>query len=286
MNLLERVLTLLGANLNTVVEKADDPERVLRQLQIDMRNQLVQVKTQVATAIAESHKLQRRSQERKEEADKWLKKAELAVQQGNDNTAREALTHYNDINRQLQRYQQQRENQEQLVGTMRNALRQLEAKIAEVDTTLDLLATRKRNALIQQRVYEALNKSASVREREQTTKAQDALLDAEAHAQALTHLQKHTFDAQIDQLNAEQEIEHQIQAIKEKNTLPPQSLRANEERRQTSPLTFSPQPLEKTNLPHQPRLRKAETQTGPTTSEDLDIEQLKESLNTRKTPGS
>jgi phage shock protein A len=286
MNLLERVLTLLGANLNTVVEKADDPERVLRQLQIDMRNQLVQVKTQVATAIAESHKLQRRSQERKEEADKWLKKAELAVQQGNDNTAREALTHYNDINRQLQRYQQQRENQEQLVGTMRNALRQLEAKIAEVDTTLDLLATRKRNALIQQRVYEALNKSASVREREQTTKAQDALLDAEAHAQALTHLQKHTFDAQIDQLNAEQEIEHQIQAIKEKNTLPPQSLRANEERRQTSPLTFSPQPLERTKLPHQPRLRKAETQTGPTTSEELDIEQLKESLNTRKTPGS
>src|SRR2546421_9578537 len=102
MNLLERVLTLLGANLNTMIEKADDPEQVLRQLQLDMRNQLVQVKTQVATAIAESHKLQRRSQERKEEADKWLKKAELAVQQGNDNTAREALMHYNDINRQIQ----------------------------------------------------------------------------------------------------------------------------------------------------------------------------------------
>ena len=55
MNLLERVLTLLGANLNSMIEKADDPEKVLRQLQLDMRNQLVQVKTQVATAIAESH---------------------------------------------------------------------------------------------------------------------------------------------------------------------------------------------------------------------------------------
>jgi phage shock protein A len=192
MNLLERVLTLLGANLNTVVEKADDPEQVLRQLQIDMRNQLVQVKTQVATAIAESHKLQRRSQERKGEADKWLKKAELAVQQGNDDTAREALTYYNQINRQIQRYQQQQENQGQIVGTMRNALRQLEAKIAEVDTTIDLLATHKRNTLIQQRVYEA----------------------------------------------------------------------------------FSPQPLERT-MPNQHRLRKAETQTEPTTSKDLDIEQLK-----------
>ncbi len=166
MNLLERVLTLLGANLNTVVEKADDPEQVLRQLQLDMRNQLVQVKTQIATVIAESQKLQRRSQERKEEADKWLKKAELAVQQGSDNIAREALTRYNEINRQIERYQQQRENQEQLVGTMRNALRQLEAKIVEAGTTIDLLVTHKRTALMQQRVYEALNKSSISRNKD------------------------------------------------------------------------------------------------------------------------
>jgi len=76
MNLLERVLTLLGANLNTMIEKADDPEKVLRQLQLDMRNQLMQVKTQVATAISESHKLQKRSKEKVAEAEAWLKKAE------------------------------------------------------------------------------------------------------------------------------------------------------------------------------------------------------------------
>jgi phage shock protein A len=178
MNLLERVLILLGANLSTVVEKADDPEQVLRQLQLDLRNQLVQVKTQVAIAIAESQLLQRRGQERKEEADKWLKKAELAVQQGNDNTAREALTHYNEINRQIQRYQQQRENQEQLVGTMRNALRQLEAKISEVDTTIDLLATRKHNALIQQRVYEALNKNTTSRDKDLNIEQLKEILDS------------------------------------------------------------------------------------------------------------
>src|SRR6266705_5796915 len=92
MNLLERVLTLLGANLNTMVEKADDPEKVLKQLQLDMRNQLVQVKTQVATAIAESHKLQSRSKEKTAEAETWLRKAEQAIQQNNDDGARAALT--------------------------------------------------------------------------------------------------------------------------------------------------------------------------------------------------
>src|SRR5712691_4623556 len=152
MNLLERVLTLLRANLNSMVEKADDPEKVLQQLQLDMRNQLVQVKTQVATAIAESHKLQSRSKEKKAEAETWMRKAEQAIQQNNDDAARAALTRHNDIIKQVQRYQQQQEEQEQLVVTMRSALRQLEVKISEVETTIDLLISRKRNALIQQRV--------------------------------------------------------------------------------------------------------------------------------------
>ena len=135
MNLLERVLTLLRANLNTVVEKADDPEKILRQLQLDMRNQLVQVKTQVATAIAEGLKLRKRSEERQAEAAVWMRKAEQAIQQRNDDIARTALTRYNDFTRQAQRYQQQQKEQEQLVQTMRSALRQLETKISEVALT-------------------------------------------------------------------------------------------------------------------------------------------------------
>ncbi|GAC1696565.1 MAG: hypothetical protein PVS3B3_21620 [Ktedonobacteraceae bacterium] len=111
MNLLERVLTLLRANLNTVVEKSEDPEKVLRQLQLDMRNQLVQVKTQVATAIAEGHKLQKRSKERVAEAELWMKKAEQAIQQDNDDAARSALTRYNDFTKQAQRYLQQQKEQ-------------------------------------------------------------------------------------------------------------------------------------------------------------------------------
>src|SRR6266700_3766814 len=93
MNLLERVLTLLRANLNTMVEKSEDPEKALQQLQLDMRNQLMQVKTQVATAIAESLKLQKRQKERQTEATIWLKRAEQALQQHNDQAARDHLSH-------------------------------------------------------------------------------------------------------------------------------------------------------------------------------------------------
>lgn len=275
MNLLERVLTLLRANLNSVVERADDPEKTLRQLQLDMRNQLVQVKTEVAKAIAEGHTLQKRRTTRQAEADSWLRKAEQAVQQGNDTAARAALTHYNDINKLAQRYQQQKKEQEQLVLTMRNALRQLEAKLTEVDTTIELLATRKRNALIQQRVVDALNKTGGIKSQKQVETAQDAVMDAEARASALVDLQSLNPEAQLAQISAEQEIEHQLQQIKSKHTVYQEPSSNND--RHTSPLVHlqhdSSTKRQSRNSSHQ-----MHTPAEPSSDEDLDLEYLKKLL--------
>jgi len=221
MNLLERVVTLLRANLNTVVERSEDPEKTLRQLQLDMRNQLVQVKTEVAKAIAESHVLQKRSEAKKAEADSWLKRAELAVQQGKDENARAALVQYNDLNKVVQRYLNQKKEQEQMVVTMRSVLQKLELKITDVDTTIELLETRKRNALIQQRVYDALNKANS--KQGATSKAQESVMDVEARARALADIEQQDFEQQLDSLDTEQSIEKQLQHIKT--------------RRQTGPLS-------------------------------------------------
>lgn len=264
MNLLERVLTLLGANLNAMIEKADDPERMLRQLQLDMRNQLVQVKTQVATAIAESHKLQKRDKEKTAEAEVWLKKAEQAVQQNNDEAARKALAHYNDILKQAKRYQQLQKDQEQLVMTMRGALRQLEAKIAEVETTIDLLVTRKRSALIQQRVFDALSKTGSPKEKERTSRAQDAVLEAEARARALADLHNRDLTTQLDQLTEDLVIERQMNELKtkkSKNPLHPPLL--HEGNGTPSPL-IPPQPQSGKPMKKEVENRSEEAPTVPT----------------------
>ena len=213
MNLLERVLTLLRANLNAVVEKSDDPEKTLRRLQLDMRNQLVQVKTQVATAISESRKLQARAAEKRAEASTWYKKAEHAVQHNNESAARDALARHNDLLKLAERYQQQQQEQDQLVATMRSVLRQLESKIAEVEATIELLVTRKRSALLQQRVYDALNKSGSSADREKANRAQDAVMEAEARARAMADLHKRDLDFQLDQLSEEQTLDQQLNEL-------------------------------------------------------------------------
>ena len=272
MNLLERVLTLLRANLNAMVEKADDPEKVLKQLQLDMRNQLMQVKTQVATAISEGRKLQSRAKEKKAEAEIWHKKAEQAILHNNDAAARNALSRYNEVIKQAQRYQQHQQEQEQLVSTMKGVLQQLEAKISEVETTIELLATRKRNALLQQRVYDALNKSDGMKDTQQSYRAQDAVMEAEARARAMADLHQRDLDVQLEQLSQEQLLERQLDELKATKRLAKELPLLHEGNPHLSPLIPS-QPQENTPArKHPERHESPEAQAGV---KELDIVQLK-----------
>src|ERR1700687_1142549 len=91
MALMERVATLVRANLNDLIDKAEDPEKMLKQVILDMQNQLMQVKTQVAIAIADQHVLAKKQTENEERAVEWVRKAELAVGKGEDDLARGAL---------------------------------------------------------------------------------------------------------------------------------------------------------------------------------------------------
>jgi phage shock protein A len=275
MNLLERVLTLLRANLNAVVEKSDDPEKTLRRLQLDMRNQLMQVKTQVATAISESRKLQARAGEKRSEANTWYKKAENAVQHTNESAARDALTRYNDLVKLADRYQQQQQEQDQLIATMRNVLRQLESKIAEVEATIELLVTRKRSALLQQRVYDALNKTGGGVDKEKANRAQDAVMEAEARARAMADLHARDLDFQLDQLSEEQGLDQQLNEIKRRQGgQEPQLLQ--EGKTHPSPL-LDPRP--QNNEPSKRRASAKKTASEPdqetSPSGQLNIEELR-----------
>ncbi|MDQ2903444.1 MAG: PspA/IM30 family protein [Ktedonobacteraceae bacterium] len=283
MNLLERVLTLLRANVNTMVEKADDPEHVLRQLQQDMRNQLMQVKTQVATAIAESHKLQSRYKEKLAEAEVWQRKVEQAIHQKNDTAARAALTKKNDSMRLAERYRQQQKEQDQFVLTMRGVLSQLETKIGEVEATVDLLTTRRRNALVQQRTYDALSKAGSPQGKERVAHALDALMEAEARARAQAELHSRGLDVELAQISEEQLVEQQLNELKSQMHTPPaRRPLLHEGHAQPAPLIVPP-PQDagpaREPLPEPVPAEDGQRQTLPQAlAKDLNAEQLKKLL--------
>ena len=148
MALLERVGTLLRANLNDLIEKAEDPQKLLRQLVLDMENQLLQVKTQVAIAIADQHLLEKKKREHAENAASWRQKAELAVSKGKDDLARAALERSLSQDQIAHGFAQQLEDQQTEADTLRCALRKLDQKLTETRSRCDLLIAQDRRARV------------------------------------------------------------------------------------------------------------------------------------------
>ncbi len=107
MALLDRVCTLIRANLNDLVEKAEDPEKMIKQVLLDMENQLLQLKTQVAVAIADQHMLEKKKKENEGATADWMRKAERAVDKQQDGLARVALERQRSSQQLAQSYQEQ-----------------------------------------------------------------------------------------------------------------------------------------------------------------------------------
>jgi phage shock protein A len=155
MALLERVSTLLRANLNDLIEKAEDPERMLKQIVLDMENQLMQVKTQVAIAIADEHLLEKKRAEQIEQAAEWRRKAELAVEKGHDDLARAALERALSHDELVAGFTTQAEDQKHEADNLRQALRKLDQKLGETRAHCEMLVAEHRRAKVVGRATEA-----------------------------------------------------------------------------------------------------------------------------------
>jgi len=146
MALLERVATLIRANLNDLVDKAEDPEKMIKQVILDMQNQLLQVKTQVAIAIADQHLLENKQKENEEKVGEWTRKAELAVGKKEDDLARGALHRVESYRELAASFAQQVGDQKAQVENLKTALRKLEQKLDEAQGKADLLVAQQRRA--------------------------------------------------------------------------------------------------------------------------------------------
>jgi phage shock protein A len=146
MALLERVSTLVRANLNDLVDKAEQPEKMIKQVILDMHNQFLQVKTQVAIAIADQHLLEKRRKENEDKVGEWMRKAELAVDKRQDDLARAALERVESFRELTDGFAQQITDQKAQVENLKTALRQLEQKLTEAQAKADLLIAQHRRA--------------------------------------------------------------------------------------------------------------------------------------------
>ena len=146
MALLERVATLVRANLNDLIDKAEEPEKMIKQVILDMQNQLMQVKTQVAISIADQHLLEKKQKENHDKHAEWVRKAELAVDKKQDDLARAALERSISYKQMAESFEQQIADQRTQVENLKSALHQLEQKLAEAEAKSDMLIAQHRRS--------------------------------------------------------------------------------------------------------------------------------------------
>jgi phage shock protein A len=148
MALMERVATLLRANVNDLIDRAEDPEKMLKQLLLDMENQLLQVKTQVAVAIAGQHLLDRRQKEEQAAAVNWRAKAELAVSKGEDELARLALERALSHDEMAGGFAHQGAAQTAEADNLRATYNQLQTKLQQTQAQAEMLMAEHRRARV------------------------------------------------------------------------------------------------------------------------------------------
>jgi len=216
MALLERVSTLVRANLNDLIDKAEHPEKMIKQVILDMHNQLLQVKTQVAIAIADQHLLEKRRKENEDKVAEWMRKAELAVDKKQDDLARVALERVDSYRTLTEGFAQQITDQKAQVDNLKTALRQLEQKLTEAEAKADLLITQHRRARAVGKASDAKMAAGNGSSAAAFDRMKHKVAHSEALSQAKSEIAADNMEERLAVLEKEDRIEQLLVELKTK----------------------------------------------------------------------
>jgi phage shock protein A len=218
MSLLDRVSTLIRANLNDLIDKAEDPEKMIKQVILDMQNQLIQVKTQTAIAIADQHVLEKKQKDNADKEAEWLRKAELAVDKKQDDLARAALERSMSFRKMTGSFDSLVADQKVEVENLKSALHKLEQKLAEAESKSEMLIAKHRRARMLAKASDAQmaigDRSNSATFDRMRTKVQRA----EAVSQVKAEMAGDNVEDKLAALEKQDEIEKLLNDIKARRT--------------------------------------------------------------------
>jgi len=216
MALLERVATLVRANLNDLIDKAEEPEKMIKQVILDMQNQLLQVKTQVAIAIADQHLLEKKQKENADKIAEWMRKAELAVDKKQDDLARASLLRVESYRELMENFAQQVTDQKAQVENLKTALRQLEQKLAEAEARADVLIAQQRRARAVSKASDARMASGDGSKAAAFDRMKRKVAHSEAMSQAKSEIAADNIEDRLAALEKQDRIEQLLAELKQK----------------------------------------------------------------------
>jgi phage shock protein A len=216
MALMERVGMLVRANLNDIIDKAEEPEKMIKQVILDMQNQLLQVKTQVAIAIADQHLLEKKRKENLDKSADWTRKAELAVDKKDDDLARAAIERSLSYRSLAENFGEQVADQTVQAENLKSALRKLEQKLAEAQAKSDVLIAQHRRARALNKAGDARLAMGNASSAEAFDRMKGKVQRTEALSQAKAELTGETIEDRLALLEKEDEVTRLLAELKSK----------------------------------------------------------------------
>jgi phage shock protein A len=214
MALLERVATLVRANLNDLIDKAEDPEKMIKQVILDMENQLLQVKTQVAIAIADQHVLDRKLKETGEQEQQWMRRAELSLDKHDDSLARAAVERSMSYKSMAESFRQQVEDQKTQVENLKSALLKLQQKLVEAKARAEALLTQHRRSRSANKAHAAGQTVGASPNASAFDRMKGKVAREEATAAAFADLAADDVESQFAKLEKQDEIDRLLNELK------------------------------------------------------------------------
>lgn len=227
MGILERVSLVIKSNLNYMINKAEDPEKMLDQILIQMRQQLLDAKREVAVTIADEKRLGTQLEAELAQVREWERRATIAVQKGEDDLAREALRRKADHEQVSIGYKKQWDAQRESADNLKNALRALSQKIEEASRKKNLLIARQKRAQAQKHIHEVMTGLSDTSAFESFDRMASRVEQLEAQADAAVEMSQEltgdTMEQRFRALESSTDVEQELNALKAKmqKELPP-----------------------------------------------------------------
>jgi phage shock protein A len=214
MGLFDRIWRVIRANINDLVGKAEDPEKILEQAVLDMQDDLIQLRQAVAQAIATQKRTERQCSAAQSQAAEWYRRAQLALQKGDDTLAREALTRRKSYQETAEAMQAQLTQQASIVTQLKQNMQKLESKISEARTKKDLYIARARSAKASQQLNEALGRVGTGSAISAFEKMEEKVLQLEAESEAIAELGNDDLEKRFEALGEADDIDAELAQMK------------------------------------------------------------------------
>jgi phage shock protein A len=216
MGIFRRLADVIKSNLNDLIDKAEDPEKMLEQMIREMDSSYRTAKVEVAKAIADEKKIQQQYQRNLEQAQMWEKKAMFAVQKGDDDLARQALKRKKSYDEIAHGFKAQLDEQSKMTELLKDQLHTLEAKIEEAKRKKNLLIARAKRAEAQKTIHNAVSNISQTGAFDALARIEAKVQEIEIETAATMELTDTGLESQFAQLEASTDVDDELEALKAK----------------------------------------------------------------------